>query len=301
MIRLVERKHIDVEKYDACIQNAQQSNIFAFSWYLDIVTDNWSVFVLEDYEAVMPVTWRRKYLIKYAYQPLWTLQLGIFSTEIIDENEFLIELFDEFKYTDLRMNSKNSFTMFQDSCLDRYLQYLTLNFDDATIFKNYKSDRKKDLRRAKKADLTEKWNDNPANLIQLFKENIGKKAKGITEKDYGNLLKLMQTCIERRVGELLSIYDSDNKLVASGFFLKDVDRVSILVSSTDFKNRKNGANTFLIDRAIFKYRNGFKEFGFGGSSISSIAKYFNSFGAKTETYQQLKKNNLPKFIRFFKK
>ena len=298
MIRYIKRKDLDIEKYNDCIENSLQSRIFAFSWYLDIVADNWDTLVLEDYEAVMPIPWRKKYFIKYVYQPLWTLELGVFSKGVIDENEFLIELLDEFKYVNLRMNAVNSFSMFEEDRDERQFQFSSLGKAKET---NYKSDRIKDLKRAKKADLIEKWNDNPQNLIQLFKENIGKKAKGITEKDYKNLLTLINICIEKRVGEMLSIFNKNNELVASGFFIKDKKRVSILVSSTDFKNRKNGENTFLIDRAIFKFKKHFNAFGFGGSSIKSVANYFNSFGAKTEVYQQINFNNLPKFLRFFKR
>ena len=81
MIRCLKRNEIDVEKYNTCIKNAVQSNIYAFSWYLDIVTDNWAVLVLNDYEAVMPLPWKQKYFIKYVTQPLWTLQLGVFSLD----------------------------------------------------------------------------------------------------------------------------------------------------------------------------------------------------------------------------
>ena len=121
------------------------------------------------------------------------------------------------------------------------------------------------------------------------------------KKDYVKLLRLMNECIKNRVGEVLSIYDANTNLVASGFFLKNKDEVTILVSSTDFKNRKNGANTFLIDRAIYKYQKNFETFNFGGSSMQTIAKYFLSFGGNSTEYQQIKYNNLPLLLKLFKR
>jgi hypothetical protein len=91
-------------------------------------------------------------------------------------------------------------------------------------------------------------------VIQLFRDNVGKRTPFIVEKDYDVLRSLMQICIEKRVGEILSIYNKDHKLVASGFFLKHKTSITILMSSTDFNYRKNGENTFLIDRAIFKFQ-----------------------------------------------
>lgn len=301
MIKRVSRKQLDVAKYDACIENSLQSNVYGFSWYLDVVCDHWDAFVLNDYEAVMPIPWRKKLGIKYVHPPLWLLQLGVFSLDVEDENEFLIELFDDYKFVELRANSKNHFSMFVENKQEKTMQVLSLQPDYSSIFNGYKKDRKKDLQRAKKNDLTEKWNDTTENLINLFKENVGKRVRKIKERDYDNLFKLINICIEKRKGEILSIYDKNNQIVASGFFLKHNKRVTILASSTDLKNRKNGANTFLIDRAIYKYQANFEVFDFGGSSMKNIRKYFLSFNSVDEKYPFIKQNKLPKFIRLFKK
>ncbi|WP_373942482.1 hypothetical protein OEG92_04340 [Polaribacter sejongensis] len=71
MIQYVKRKDLNILKYDACIENSIQSRIYAFSWYLDIVADNWDVLVLGDYKAVMPLPWKQKYFIKYITQPFF--------------------------------------------------------------------------------------------------------------------------------------------------------------------------------------------------------------------------------------
>ncbi len=46
LIKYIQREHLDEEKYNDCIENSIQSNSYAFSWYLDIVCDNWDVLVL---------------------------------------------------------------------------------------------------------------------------------------------------------------------------------------------------------------------------------------------------------------
>ena len=301
MIRRINREKLDIVKYNYCIEHSIQSNIYGFSWYLDIACDDWDVLILNDYEAVMPLPWRKKMFIKYVYPPFWLIQLGVYSLEIENENEFLIELFDDFKFVEARTNTYNSFSMFKAYEQERYLQVLDINLPYESLYGKYRRDRKKDLQRAKKHDLIERWNDNPEKLVKLYQNNVGKRIKKKKEKEYEVLLNLMKVCIQKNKGEMLSVYDGDNKLVASGFFLKHQKRVTILVSSTDFKNRKNGANTFLINAAINKYQTNFDVFNFGGSTMKNIAKYFLSFGARTESYMQLKFNDLPKLIRFFKR
>lgn len=302
MITYVKRKDLDLEKYNTCIEKSNQSKVFAFSWYLDIVAENWSVLVYKDYNAVMPIPWKKKFFIKYVYPPFWLLELGVFSLDDkFDIQLFFKALFSKFKFVETRLNSKNKLNISRKYLKDGQMQVLKLEDDYTSILSNFRKDRKKDLQRAFKNDLTEKWNDNPNYLITLFKNNVGKRTSNIIDKDYDNLQKLISTCIKKRVGEVLSIYDKNNNIVASGFFLKHKKEVTILVSSTDFKNRKNGANTFLIDRAIYKYQKNFKVFNFGGSSINSVAKYFSSFNTVTLIYQHLKINNLPFLLKIFKR
>lgn len=302
MIQYIKRKDLDVEKYDACIEKSIQSRIYAFSWYLDIVAENWDVLVLDDYKAVMPIPWKKKYGIKYVTQPLWLLELGVFSLEAkIDTQPFFKSLFNKFRFVESRLNTDTSVDTASVFLLSKEMQVLSLEDDYNSVFKNYRKDRRKDLAKADKLDLKEKWKDSSENLIELFKNNVGKRTPNILETDYVILKKLIDTCVEKKVGEILSIYDDKDHLVASGFFLKHKKKATILVSSTDFKNRKNGANTFLIDRAIFKYEKNFDIFNFGGSSMPTIAKYFLSFGGSSLKYQQIKLNKLPFLLSLFKK
>lgn len=302
MITYIKRKDLEVEKYDACIENSLQSRVYAFSWYLDIVADNWDVLVLDDYKAVMPIPWKKKYFIRYVHPPLWLLELGVFSLDAnINFQIFFKTLFRAFRFVESRLNTDMKIDADSVFLEPKEMQVVSLEQGYDAVFNNYRKDRKKDLAKANKLDLTEKWKDSAVNLITLFKNNVGKRTPNIQESDYIILKKLMATCIEKRVGEVLSIYDNENHIVASGFFLKHKKTVTILVSSTDFKNRKNGANTFLIDKAIQEYEKDFDIFNFGGSSMQSIAKYFLSFGGNSLNYQQIKLNTLPFLFKLFKK
>jgi len=301
MIRLVKRENLDVEKYNTCIANSIQSRIYAYSWYLDIVAENWDVLIQNDYEAVMPLPWKSKLGFKYVYTPFWLLELGVFSKiELINTISFINVLKKHFKYANLRLNTSNYKESSIGNFSEKHMQKLLLNTDFSTIQNNYRKDRRKDLQKAKKYDLKESWGTNYDSLICLFKNNVGKRTPYIKDSDYKTLERLIQYCLDNNKGEIQNVYDVDNNLVAAAFFLKDKETVTILVSSTDFSNRNNGANTFLIDKAIYKYHTDFKYFHFGGSSITSIAQYFKSFAAETFCYNQLEINNLPWFVKLFK-
>jgi hypothetical protein len=228
--------------------------------------------------------------------------MGIYSLDdTLNEALFISKLQQYFKFAELRLNVINTIQNLEKITLTKQMQVLSLEDDYGTILKKYNRNRKRELAKAKKHDLVEKWDDTPAQLIQLFKENIAARVKGISQKEYQNLLKLIATCFEKKVGELLTVYSSEKELVSAAFFIKYKHKVTQIVCASDLKNRDNGANTFSNDRAIFKYQKNFEVYDFGGSSIKSIAKYYTSFGAQTETYPQLKYNNLPRLLKLFKR
>lgn len=293
MIQLVKRNQIDEEKYNHCITKSIESSIFGYSWYLDIIADNWDALVLNDYDAVMPLPWRKKAGFKYVYPPFWLIELGVFSTlKNVDVKAFINALFMNFRFVESRLNTQNQLLGFPAQKLEMQIQMLSLKDSYETILLAYNRNRKRELKKANDVHLTEQWNDDPKNLIALFKDNVGQRVEKLQEKDYQVLLKLLNVCIERNVGEVLSIYEPKSKLVGSAFFLKHQNTVTALVVSSDFKNRDNGVNTFLNDRAIFKYQKDFEIFHFGGSSMETIANYYKSFGAETKNYFLLKKRLL---------
>ena len=111
MISYLTRKEVDTEKYNACVAKAINSRIYAFSWYLDIVADNWDVLVLDDYKVVMPLPWRQKYFVKYIYLPTWVQQLGAFFREddfIETLPLFLSAIPNKFKFIEMYLNSGNN-------------------------------------------------------------------------------------------------------------------------------------------------------------------------------------------------
>ena len=84
-IKYIPYGQLDKMKWDSCITNADNGLIYAYSFYLDQMYRQWDALVLNDYEAVMPMTWNKKYGISYLYQPFLTAQLGVFGKNITEE------------------------------------------------------------------------------------------------------------------------------------------------------------------------------------------------------------------------
>ena len=280
MIQYIKRQHLDVDKYDACIESSVQSRIYAFSWYLDIVADNWDVLVLGEYKAVMPIPWKQKYLLKYISQPFFCQQLGVFSKEITSQ-----ELQDEmskcipkkFVKISLNFNSDNSFTVKNVVLMKNYI--LELNDTYEMLFKSFSKGRKHAVKVGEKNNLSVK-NTTVVELINI--KNKFYDYQGFSES---KLIEICNYILKTNCGLVLGVY-KDDVLIGGGVFLISNNRITYLFSAFNAEGRKFQAASFLIKSIIERNENSNFILDFEGGNLPNIATFFKSFVAKREDYQQ---------------
>ncbi|MHB0754270.1 hypothetical protein [Polaribacter sp. M15] len=283
MIAYVKRKNLNVTKYNACIENAFQSRIYAFSWYLDIVADNWDVLVLDDYKAVMPLPWKKKYGIKYIIQPYFCQQLGVFSIDEVSlavEHKFINSIPKYFVKIDLNFNADN---LYQNNKERKKLNYL-LNLDQSydELFKNFSKGRKHAVKSAYKNNLTTKA-ITIAELIEITDEFY-------PDLNYSKdtLKTLTQYVLKNKKGFIHGVFKDENLLGGSLFLLSN-QRIVYLFSAYKKEARKLQASSFSIISVVKKHQNTKMVFDFEGGNIPSIGSFFKSFGATPEYFSSLSK------------
>ncbi len=284
MIRYIKRAVLDVDKYNNCIENSINARIYAYSWYLDIVADNWDVLVLDDYAAVMPLPWRSKYFIKYIYMPCWTQQLGIFSSidlTSVKLNDFINSIPKKFKKVTLNFNSDN---LLKGSNIQQKTNYiLPLNKQYFELFENYKYRRRRSYKQYENDTITIKKSSKYKEVVNLF-INQKKGTIQINKSDYDKLEQLIKFSENTKQSYILTVENLKGELIGGAFFLKDTRRITYLFSAVSVEGRKKQAMPFIIDLIIKKYANTNYIFDFEGSMIPGIAYFFRSFGAQEETY-----------------
>lgn len=289
MVQHFTRQQIDVEKYDRCIAGAFNSRIYAYSWYLDIVCDDWDVLIIENYQAVLPLPKRKKYGINYIYLPPWVQQLGIFSKDLITASfmdQFINEIPKKFKMIDVFFNSENSFLQKKTKARKNYI--LSLNRPYKAIYDQFNKGRRSSIKKGMKEGLIISENYKSEKIIEFFRKNKGNELKR-DESDYLVLNKLMAKALSIGFAESLGVVNLDKKLIGGAFFLKDQHRITYLFSAINKEGRDKQAMSFLIDHMIKKYANNDLIFDFEGSVIEELASFFKSFGAERETYFHLKR------------
>lgn len=288
----IKHKYIDIEKYDACITKAINSRVYAYSWYLDIVADNWDVLVMGDYEVVMPIPFlrlKRNIFAKKIYQPDFCQQLGVFSQFAL--NKEIVELFYNYFLT-LRpraynFNSNNSQHFFKDNSeLKERINYeLVLNKSYEELFANFSTNRKRNLKKSYKASLHISDDISVNEFVSFKEEQTNYKSNASLNK---KMNRLIVEAINKNKGKLYGVYKS-NLLVAGVFVLKEKRRLTTLISATNNIGKKNGAIAFLVDTIIKENSNTDIIFDFEGSMIPGIARFYKSFGAEKKVYKMYQK------------
>lgn len=290
MIHYIKRKDLDVVKYDACIENSIQSRVYAFSWYLDIVADNWDVLVLDDYEAVMPIPWKQKYFIKYATQPFFCQQLGVFSkAPLVKElqDKMIKRIPKKYLKVSLNFNSDNLNTL---KTIEKKNYVLKLNNSYELLFKSFSKGRKHAVKSGEKNALILK-ECKIVDLIKFIKEFYP--FINFSENKFKELASFI---IENNKGYVLGVY-KEELLLGGGLFLKSKNRIIYLFSSFNSDGRKYQAASFLINSVIKQYENSIYILDFEGGNLPNIGSFFKSFGAETANYFHLEYKNYKYFFR----
>ena len=283
VIRLYANSEIDKAKWDSCVVDSNNALIYAYSWYLDIVSPNWVALIKGDYKAVFPLPVKKKLGVSYISQPLFTQQLGLFSSENSNNvDAFLRAIPKKIWMRSLQIHNQLENAKTKDNF------ELDISADIEKIRKKYSQNVKRNLKKAAEHNLEIKQCSNDL-LIQLFKENKGKEVKELDKKAYFILSELLYKIQKKEKGKCFGVY-KDGELISAAFFCNCLGRSVYLFSASNSSAKEIGANHFLIDNYIAKYKKDSLILDFEGSMIPSLARFYASFGADKKKYSLINKN-----------
>lgn len=286
-IKYISRKNLSIEKYDQCIKQATNGLTYAYSWYLNCVTDDWGALILEEYKAVMPIPYlklKRNLYLKKIYQPNFCQQLGIFSKTDLDsaETNLFLTAFLALKPKSYSFNFQNSkyFSKGEFKFKERINYELDLNQSYDTIRLSYNKNLKRNLKKAQKNDLSLSNTINVSQFLKLKKENS---KHNIKENQYTLMKALTSQLIKQNKAAFYGVLKG-KQLLAIGFFITTNNRIIALFSVSNELGRSVAATAFLFDQLIQKNAKTSTVFDFEGSMNSGIAQFFKSFGATNNSY-----------------
>lgn len=301
-IEYVPYKEIDFIKWDHCISSASNGLIYGHSYYLDHMAKQWDALVWNDYEAVMPLTWNRKYGIAYLYQPFLTAQLGVFGNDITPKllEVFLQAIPSKFRYWDFYLNHKNVFQLNGFHLYPRKNYVLNLDIPYEDLYKNYRENIRRNVRKAEQLGCKPIMDFDVEKVITLAVDQMRTYTKESSD-NVERFRKLYSYLHSRKQAINYGILSAKDELIASCIFVFSHNRAYYILVGNHPDGRTIGASHSLIDAFIKDNASKKMLLDFEGSDIRNLAFFYSSFGAYEENYTAIKMNKLPFYLKWLKK
>ncbi len=302
MIKFLQRRQINDQQWNSVISASAYETIYPYTWYLDACADHWGAYVINDYEYIMPLAYRKKLGLKYTYQPVYCQQLGIYSGSEIDVGTvrmFIHALGKDYKMGDYSLNEGNILGEekgFELSDNSNYLLSLDRPYDD--ILKNYSENCRRNLKRSYQSDLefTEKVSIED---VVMLKRSGEKNDRGDAHYEYVRKLFSQLDTLGK-----IRIYGArkEKELLAAAIFAFSTKRAIFLLSASSERGKDQRAMFLILDTFIQIHAGQVRWLDFEGSNISSIARFFRGFGARPAIYQRIRiRNSANRIIKKIKR
>lgn len=297
-LKLIRHNQIDFKKWDEAVLSSSTPFVFAQSFYLNATCKNWQALVLNDYEAVMPITEGKKLNIRYLYQPPFTPALGVFGKlkkETVDL--FLRFISEHYKFMEIELNASNQTAIFPLKRKNTFvIDYAkTYSFNDNT---------KRNIAKAKKNGVEIQAITEIKQILTLTNKVLLpwlRSEIGLSPKHTTAFRDLVESSFDNRSLSVFAAYGQANDLLSIGYFISNGKHVVYLKGMSTNKKDKLGSMHALMAHAIEFYKTKAKLFDFGGGNTAGMSNFYKGLGGTEMNYHILKVNNLMWPLNKFKK
>ena len=282
VIRFLEHEDIIPERWDQCIDESANPLVYGYSWYLDgLCHQQWAGLVLGDYEAVFPLPWKKKFGLRYVYQPFFCQQLGVFSKNTaLRIDDFLNAIPRKFVKVHLQIHSalasKRSLTKRTNYLLD-----LSAKYHD--IQGLYSADCHKNLNKIKSANVVYSVPENAGIVVDLYRQTWGAAVPELREQHYNAFI---TACNQAQALDRLEMVQASDtgETLGAGLFLKSPKYLHYVCGAPTPSGKKLGIMHGIIDQVIQKYARQKMVLDFEGSEIPGVASFYRKFHPEKSEY-----------------
>lgn len=301
-IRYLTHQQIDKDKWDACIDTADNGLIYAYSYYLDAMSKKWDALVLNDYESVMPLTRNKKFGIRYLYQPFLAAQLGVFGKALTEHmvRSFIESIPKSIRYIDITLNRNNVVGSPEKFSSHRNNYVLDLYKPYEAIQSNYSENIQRNIRKAFQLGCSVQSEIDVEMVIELSVRQMKSQGADVVE-NINRFRKLFNYLHSRKMAKTYGVFSAEKDLLASCVFFFSHNRAYYILVGNHSNGKSTGASHALIDAFIKDHAYKKLVLDFEGSDIPGLALFYSSFGATLEIYPSLKINRLPFYLKWMKK
>ena len=300
IIKYLKHSEIDKCKWDDCIAKSHNGLIYSSSVYLDNMAADWDALVMGNYEAVMPLPFRKKYGIYYVYPPAFSQQIGITGLQEITPEiigAFLKNIPSKFRYVEMNFNVSNLYSFLNEKKRNNYFLPLSSSFE--ILQKKFSSSAIRNIKKGLKGNIIIKETVLFTEIINIHRSRF-KDAIGANAADYKRLENLFHELQKTNLLFLLGAYNPMGKLIGGSIYFVYKNRITFIIAGNSTESLKSGATHLLMYETIKKFSNSNIILDFEGSDFPEFALFNKKYGATLEEYKLVKINKLPWPISLFK-
>lgn len=272
------------EKYREFCKEKEVS-LYQNDWWLDAVCgNNWDA-IFSDH-AAFAFPFKKKYGLNLILQPMLTAGLGpvgkAFEFEELEAQLPPFAMADLFLLPDFTAYKWHGF---KEST--RYTYRLSEIKTPEKVFAGFASSTRQQIRKAEK-NITVTISEDIELLYKMVSMTFKRQGKK-TPYTLAYVKTINDACVKRGCRKILIAKDESGNVHGACFLAWDKDTAYYVMGGSDPKYRSSAAYSLIMWSAIKEASQHCNAFDFCGSSIASVARFFEGFGAVRVPFLQIKK------------
>jgi hypothetical protein len=296
-LKYIKHADLDFKKWDATVLNSELPTVFAHSYFLNATSPGWDALIINDYESIFPLTWKKKFGMLYLPQPYFTGQLGAFGKISPErEKEFHAYIAKKYRLIEIELNASNHFESKYNQPKNTFVVEYAKGY-------TFNQNTKRNITKAQSSGL--KVEQVPeAEILGLSEKILDPfliKDLGLPELEVRRVGVLLKNCIDKKALLTFKTVNQNGEAKAIGHFVFNPRYVVFLKGTNTDKEANSGSMHILIAHAIDYFKDKCECFDFGGGSLhEGLAGFYKGLGGTQRDYHLLRINNLPTLLKFFK-
>lgn len=301
MIIHLEHDQIDPEAWDRRLAASANSSWYGTRAALDAAAPGWNALVDEDTGAQMPLPWRRKYGIRYVYQPFMLQHLGPYAPILADDlaRRFLQALPSTYRYADVCVLGQEAWQQRGLRSEERTNHVLRLEGNAADLHAGYSTNHARSLRKAEQGGVSVERKV-PAERVATFIESSDQFARWCVDAGQRAAMHRIMEATQADGSGFGRMAVHNGEAVAAGWFVRGVREVIFLKGVSSTKGRELRAMHALINDVIIQFAGSGLIFDLAGGNDPQLARFYSGFGAEPVLYLRALMNRLPPLVRRLK-
>jgi hypothetical protein len=292
---------IDPVEWDRRMGDCRNASWYGLSSTLNAAAPGWNALVDEATGSRMPLPWRRKYGIRYLYQPFLVQHLGPYAPvpSAGDATRFLRAIPAHYRYADIHLLGTEVPSIPHVRTEERTNHLLRLDAPLESLREGYSANHRRSLRKAEKLGASVQRNVGSAAVIGLIEGSEQFVHWGVDAAQRATMRRVIQATEEAGNGFGRMVV-SGGEPVAGAWFVRGTDRIIFLKGIGSQRGRELRAMHALIDDVILEFAASGMVFDLAGGNDPQLARFYSGFGAEPALYLRALMNRLPPLFRRMK-